>query len=73
MERLGLGDIVFFYSAVIADQDGIEIAFSYCMREGGGSEGAREKAASVKNGRMEEEGIWPLNSSSTTPNPNKSS
>ena len=35
MVRLGLGDIVFFYSAVIADQDGIEIAsFSPSMGEG---------------------------------------
>ena len=51
MERLGLGDIVFFYSAVIADQDGIEIAFSYCIRERG--EGA--KAHERKRRRVSEE------------------
>ena len=49
MERLGLGDIVFFYSAVIADQDGIEIAFSYCMREGG-----RERRRTRESGVSEE-------------------
>ena len=51
MERLGLGDIVFFYSAVIADQDGIEIASSYCMRV---REGGKEQRRTRESGGSEE-------------------